>query len=114
MLNLVNGKGSLESGGACWMSLLNWQINKDTAGFQWTDQVDCVDPVIQSLCIRVNDKLSDEARTRVIYPHRFAPVGTAQGRDLMLRRMFRVTDEAVRVWSPFALDNAGLCKEADA
>jgi hypothetical protein len=78
-----------------------------------SDHPDCVDPVIRHLCIAINDHLpSDAERDRVIGPHLYAPVGTAQGRDLMQRRAFRVADEAVRVWAPMALDKAGRPKDA--
>jgi hypothetical protein len=78
-----------------------------------SDHPDCVDPVIRQLCITINDHLpSDAERDRVIGPHLYAPVGTAQGRDLMQRRAFRVADEAVRVWAPMALDKAGRSKDA--
>jgi hypothetical protein len=83
------------------------------AGESWSDHPECVDPVIRQLCIAINDLLpSDAERERVIGPHLYAPVGTAQGRELMQRRAFRVADEAVRVWAPMALDKAGRSKDA--
>jgi hypothetical protein len=106
-IKLVSGKGSPETG-ACWMSALSYY-----AGESWSDHPDCVDPVIRQLCITINDHLpSDAERERVIGPHLYAPVGTAQGLELMQRRAFRVADEAVRVWAPMALDKAGRSKDA--
>ena len=106
-IRLVSGAGSPTTG-ACWMSAASYY-----AGEKWSDHPACVDPVIRRLCIRVNDGLpSDAERERVIGPHLLVPLGTAKGCELMLRRAFRVADEAVRVWAPMALETWGRADDA--
>lgn len=92
-IRLVRGAGSPETG-ACWMSALSHY-----AGYRWSDQPECVDPIIRTLCVYVNDWLPDEHRERVIGPHLFAPIGTQQGRELSERRAFACVDRAVRVYA---------------
>ena len=107
-MRLVKGAGSIETG-ACWMSAISYY-----AGYEWSDHPECVDPVIRTLCIRLNDMLpSDSERERVIGPHIMAPIGTAQGIDLMRSRAFVVADNAVRVWAPMAMDACGRGVDAE-
>jgi hypothetical protein len=108
-MKLVSGAGS-EKTGACWMSALNWYVNVGKKDFRWTDKTECVDPVIRSLCIWLNDKCEDGEREALIGPHLFQPVGTWQGAELSLRRAYKVAYLAVRVFAPCALDAAKLPK----
>ena len=102
-MKLIAGKGSPKTG-ACWMSAIAWY-----AGYKWTDQPECVDPVIRALCIALNDRLPDNAtRERVIGPHLMTPLGTNQGNELSIARAFVCADRAVRVFAPKALVVAGL------
>ena len=107
-MRLVKGCGDIKTG-ACWMSAISYY-----AGYAWSDHPECVDPVIQCLCIALNDRLpSDAERERVIGPHIMTPIGTQQGTDLTRQRMLIVADEAVRVWAPMDLDACGLSNEAE-
>ena len=102
-MRLVQGAGS-EKTGACWMSALHWYTRHGTS---WTDQPQCVSPVIRRLCIRLNDACSDGEREALIGPHLFAPVGTNTGHADDIKRAYLCADRAVRVFAPIALDRAG-------
>jgi len=79
----------------------------------WSDQPECVDPVIRALAIRLNDACrSDAEREALIGPYLFDPLGTNEGEGLSRRRAFRCADQACRVWAPRALRRAG--RESDA
>jgi hypothetical protein len=86
---------------ACWMTALQSHL-----GGEWTDQCDCVDPVINKLCIRINDiyNSDDIGRTEDILEFGlFAPLGTKGTIEDSHRRMFKLVDVAVRVWTPYRL-----------
>ena len=94
-MKLVQGSGSVEDG-ACWMSALAWYAGQE----KWTDNAECVDPMIRHLCIAVNDRLySDEDRERVIGPIIFAPMGTRET-NLVIPRLERIVG--------FAMGRAGI------
>ncbi|MEQ8770078.1 MAG: hypothetical protein RIB60_06170 [Phycisphaerales bacterium] len=97
---LVKGVGNPETGG-CWMAALTMYT-----GQEWSDHPDCVCPVVQALCIRINDMLpSDAERARLIGPRLYDPIGTAlqkPGEPLhpdTIRRAFLCADRAVRVFA---------------
>ena len=99
-MKLVSGTGSEETG-ACWMSALHWYTR---LGASWTDQPECVSPVVRKLCIKLNDRLlTDADRERVIGPHLFVPVGTATGNADEIARAYLCADRAVRVFAPYVL-----------
>ena len=114
-MKLVSGSGS-EKTGACWMSAIHWYTRKDTVS--WTDQPDCVSPIVQHLCISLNDFLpSNEERERIIGPHLFAPVGTNTGNEDEGKRWALCSDRAARLFTPFWLRRAkepDLIKHAEA
>jgi hypothetical protein len=86
---------------ACWMTALQAHL-----GGEWTDQCDCVDPVINNLCIIINDIYGsdDTGRTEDILEFGlFAPLGTKGTIEDSQRRMFKLVDVAVRVWTPYRL-----------
>jgi hypothetical protein len=86
---------------ACWMTALQAHL-----GGKWTDQCDCVDPVINKLCITINDiyDLDDTGRTEDILEFGFfAPLDTKGTIEDSQRRMFKLVDVAVRVWTPYKL-----------
>jgi hypothetical protein len=91
------------------MSALHWYTRKGTS---WSDQPQCVSPLIRSLCISLNDSLNDGDRERVIGPHLFAPVGTNTGLADEIKRAYLCADRAVRVFAPYALRAIGLDAEA--
>ena len=88
-MRLTQGVGKYGDGSACWMAAVGYYVGQN-GEVRWTDDIDCVDPVIAHLCIDLNDALeSDEERERVIGPHLFAPVGTRQSAELSLERLNR-------------------------
>jgi len=112
-MKLVAGQGG-QGQGACWMSAIHWYTRADKPGFQWSDHPECVDPVIRSLCISLNDSLPDDkARGEIIGPHLFRPVGTLVSNELTIRRAFKCADVAIRKFAVGALRAAKLNKEAD-
>jgi hypothetical protein len=99
-IKLGHGKGK-PGIQACWMTALQAHL-----GGEWTDQCDCVDPVINKLCIRINDIYGsdDISRTEDILEFRFfAPLGTQGTIEDSQRRLFKLVDVAVRVWTPYRL-----------
>ena len=109
-MKLVKGKGA-PGVGACYMSAINYYV---TNGETWSDQPECVSPVIRSLCIQLNDMCeSDEERERLIGPHLFDPVGTAGDEALDRRRAFKAADMVCQVWAPRALRAAGFPEQAE-
>ena len=103
-MKLVKGEGSRETG-ACWMSAIAWYAGQET----WTDKAECVDPLIRSLCVWLNDLLpSDEERERVIGPHIMAPMGTrTDDPDVTRRRRERVVGFAFDAAARAAYDANG-------
>jgi hypothetical protein len=86
---------------ACWMTALQAHL-----GGKWTDICDCVDPVINKLCVTINDiyDSDDTGRTEDILEFGlFAPLGTNGTKKDSQRRMFKLIDAAVRVWTPYRL-----------
>jgi hypothetical protein len=87
------------------MSALHWYTRN---GKTWTDQPECVSPVVRYLCIRLNDTLgSDAEREEVIGPHLFAPVGTRTNEDDEKRRLALCVDRAIRVFAPYWMRKTG-------
>jgi hypothetical protein len=86
---------------ACWMTALQAHL-----GREWTDKCDCVDPIINKLCITINDIYDSDntGRTEDILEFGlFAPLGTKGTVEDSQRRMFKLVDVAVRVWTPYRL-----------
>ena len=114
-MKLVSGKGS-EKTGACWMSAVHWYTRGGKKS--WTDQPECVSPIVRHLCISLNDFLpSDAERERLIGPHLFAPVGTNTGNDDEGKRWALCSDRAARLFAPFWLRRTkkpDLIKHAEA
>lgn len=88
-MKLVVGAGSPTTG-ACWMSAVNWYVKGGKS--VWTDHPECVDPLIASLCISLNDRTPNGEREALIGPHLFAPVGTAKDVALMEKRYLRLKE----------------------
>ena len=112
-MKLTNGTGDRTTGG-CWMVAAHWYV---TNGLTWSDQPECVSPVIRPLCIRLNDFLRDGERERVIGPHLFTPVGTNTGTADDETRRYLCADRAIRVFAPFwfrRTKKADLIAHADA
>jgi len=85
-MKLVKGKGSKETG-ACWMSAIAWYAGQET----WTDYAECVDPMIRTLCVTVNDRAADHERERLIGPHLMTPMGTrTDDPSIIQRRLERI------------------------
>ncbi len=53
----AEGVGSLEEGEGCWVSVISYYM-----GDRWGDRPSGVDPTIQTLCIAINDMLTEELR----------------------------------------------------
>ena len=88
MTRLIAGVGSPEKGG-CWMVAIQQYTEEGTG---WHDHPECVDPVIASLSVGLNDWLGDDEREAVIGPHLFTPIGTAgPWSEARADRVFEVT-----------------------
>jgi len=72
-MKLAKGVGSIEEGGGCWMALADYYTR---GALDWSDQPECVDPMIRELCIFFNDWCVDGEREELIGPHLWAPIGT--------------------------------------
>lgn len=95
---------------ACWMTALQSHL-----GGEWTDRCDCVDPVINAYCIKLNDFYADdnEGRTEDILEFGlFRPLGTAGDPEATNRRMWHAVDAAIRKIVPQAFDVCGLAEQA--
>lgn len=102
-LGLGSGKPGAQ---ACWMTALQAHMNGE-----WTDRCECVDPVINRLCILINDLygISDTPRTEDIMNFGlFRVLGTAGTPEDADRRMFHLIDTAVRQWLPEYWQTQGL------
>lgn len=85
---------------ACWMTALQAHANGE-----WTHWADCVDPVINVLCILANDAFDDDAaRTAAIMEFGlFRPLGTlGTGADAYARATV-FASRLVTKWLPLAL-----------
>lgn len=88
-MRLIKGQGS-EKTGACWMSAINWYVDKDKDTFSWSDHPECVDRVISKLGIYLNDICcTDRERETMIGPHLFDPIGTNKTYKLSMQRATR-------------------------
>ena len=89
------------------MSAIAWYTGQE----KWTDKAECVDPMIRTLCIRVNDWLSSDAeRERIIGPILFAPMGTKDD-SLRIPRLERIVGFAME--QAGIKEFAGVCKQKD-
>jgi hypothetical protein len=106
-LKLTSGAGSPDTGG-CWMSALSLY-----SGDTWSDHPDCVDPMIRSLCVLINDSLSSDAvRGRIISPHILEPVGTKTiDHEIFCQRFEYLKNAIVREIIPFVLYKTGHYRE---
>src|SRR6516165_6729745 len=59
--HLRSGVGKTPSEGGCIMQVIDW-ISSNS----WTDNPECVHPVLRSLAIRVNDSLGDDERQKLL------------------------------------------------
>jgi hypothetical protein len=99
-MSFCQGLGA-ENKSGCWGAMLNlW-----AGGTRWEATHKCIDPVINQLCIQINDALSDENRTRIIMAFGpLDPLGTAGDPGATERRKFRLIDAALREWYPLLFD----------
>lgn len=107
-MKLCRGIGN-EGEKGCWMALVASIMGQN----QWTDKAECVDEPIRTLCIKINDVLSDKARNQILLhshglsptlPRVFDPMNTAGDPAATARRQYILIDAAIRVWTPLALD----------
>jgi len=92
-LKLGLGKGT-EGEQGCWMAALS-VFNGD----KWTDKLECVDPLINALCIEINDSFQkdDEARTKAIMEFGLLdPLGTRGTKKDELRRELHVYNHFIK------------------
>lgn len=82
------------------------------AGEPWSDDPDCVCPVIAAYARTLNDLMGGRSRQRLI-PYIARIVGTVADRDTERRRAFLCADQVVRVLTPLTLDALGLSEDAD-
>ena len=100
-LVIKHGKHEHPEAGACVMEVVSM-----LAGEPWSDNPQCVDPVIAAFARRLNDAFGDddEGRSAAFRPIVRKLMGTRGSQALMRRRMFAAADAAVRVFAPLALD----------
>jgi len=108
---LVSGVGDYSKGKACVVSaavaLWRYQRGEDLNGA--TDQLDCIDPAVRSLAIRINDAnwwQSNTERTEVLSPFIARLAGTSKP-ELLRKRALLCADMAVRHLLPMRLDDIG-------
>lgn len=93
IMKLVSGPGTPEKGG-CWMTVLSRFVHGEKF---WTARVKCVDPLVNQLCIVINDFLPTDAdRAELIGPILFDPLDTAGTEDDTRRRMLVICDWTLR------------------
>lgn len=91
---------------ACWMTALQAHMNGE-----WTDQCSCVDPVINTLCIHINDSYADdnEARTKDIMNFGlFRVLGTNGTEEDTHKRKMHLTNVLIREWFLSWLKSLGV------
>ncbi len=103
-------KGSHDSisAGVCAMEAAAY-----IAGEPWSDQPQCVCPVIAAFMRSWNDALPDIERTELLLPLITKTVGTRGSAELAERRSLMAADWLVRVNTPAWLRLAGLNTHAD-
>src|SRR5215510_6261439 len=97
---LISGVGNYQKGTACIVSaaVAQWRLEHGKPLGEATDEMDCIDPAIRRLAIRINDASwwkDDAERTAVLSP--FIPLlaGT-RDESLLRKRAFLCADVAVR------------------
>jgi hypothetical protein len=100
---LVLGMGSHVSreDGMCAMEAVAW-----LAGEPHSDHPICACPVIAHFVRRVNDRLLDGPRNRILKPLLHTLVGSKATKEIEIRRGFAAADYAVRVFAPRVLDRS--------
>lgn len=93
---LRSGKGGSPENGGCVMEVASWVVNPG----EWTDNPECVHPVIRTLAIHVNDILLDDERQKLLdlIPRM---IGTASG-DVTLTRKLQlglVAPDGAKGWA---------------
>jgi hypothetical protein len=107
-ITLHRGGHDSWSEGHCAMEAVAW-----LAGEPHTDGPSCACPMVRRVVIALNDRATDDdMRTRLLRPLLPRIVGSRGSVALMLRRGLVAADWAVRVFSPIALEAAGLPVEA--
>lgn len=101
------GFGAGEPGGsACWMTALQAHMNGE-----WTDQCSCVDPVINALCIHINDSYGSDnvKRTEDIMNFGlFRVLGTKGTVEESYKRMMHLANVVIREWFLTWLQEMGV------
>jgi hypothetical protein len=95
--------------GACVMEAVAY-----VAGEAWSDQPQCVCPVIATFCRAWNDALPQNKRDELLKPLISRLVGTRASKKIETRRALMAADWLVRVYTPAWLRLAGLKSHADA
>lgn len=83
------------------------------AGEPWSDQPECVCPVIAAFLRTWNDDLPDDKRTELLLPLIPLTIGTHGSAELAKRRAIMAADWLVRVYAPTWLRLADLPEHAD-
>jgi len=97
-LNFCKGKG-VEGKKGCWMAALSQWVGQG----EWADKLDCVDPIINGLCILINDScVTDAERNLVVGPRLFDPVGTKGEKIDEARRAIVVRQWAYELWGDYS------------
>jgi len=118
-LTFIAGVGHPTSNGhtACLMSAAALVVaieNNDEAGYQETDQLQCVCSVIRKLGIIINDSFQNkEQRKKWAIDTIPKIIGTNISHEVKQKRAYACADAAVRKYAVAALLKAGLQSEAD-
>jgi hypothetical protein len=107
-LVLQQGSHETREAGMCAMEAVAW-----LAGEPHSDHPQCACPVISRFIIRVNDRLGEDARNRLLKPFLRLLVGSKATREVEIRRGFVAADYAVRVFVPARLSRLGKKELAD-
>jgi hypothetical protein len=105
---ILRGEHKTREEGMCAMELVAY-----LAGEEHSDHPRCACPVLAGAARGLNDRIRDDAkRTRIMLPVAEALVGSRRDAATEQRRAYRLTDFAVRVAAPAALDAVGYTEDA--
>lgn len=108
-LSLKAGSHASIDDGACLLEAVSY-----VAGEPWSDQPECVCPVLAAFGRAWNDALDDDTRNRLLRPLIPRLIGTRSTPDMQDRRAFMAADWVARTYTPVWLRAAGLNDDAAA
>jgi hypothetical protein len=100
-IHLDAGGHSDPSSGHCVMEVVSY-----IAGEKFSDRPECACPAVAALARRLNDRLPDHERQRLL-PYVVRIAGSKASHEIYEQRGFMAADFAVRIALPIALEAAG-------